>query len=391
MELPLKNKKKEIIAYTIVSKEDYKHLSQFKWYKSDKGYVTGYISKKKWQLHRYIMIVILGNELTPQNPIDHKNNNPLDNTRDNLRLVTVSENARNKKKKESTSSKYIGVSFKKDKNKWAVSICIDNKRLFATYNNEIHAAYQYNLWIDEYNLINVNKNEIEKPKNFVKWIAKEKNDINLPVGITNFDTKFRVRITINNIRKSIGLYDKLDDAKIALENAKIEKEKIEKETLLSIPKKFNENGQCIFKIKETEVIIDEEMYYDIIKYKWSISKYGYIRGNKNPRLSRYIMNYSGNDFVDHINNNKLDNRRENLRIVTVEQNNLNKSSAKGSLSKYVGVSFEKKRNKWFAQICHKGKTKFLGYFTNEIDAAKTRDIATKEYFGEYGKLNFTGI
>lgn len=85
MELPLKNKKGEIIAKTIVSEEDYNHLSKFKWYLSD-NYVLCSIKGKNWRLHRYIMIIILDNKITPQQPVDHINGNPLDNRRKNRRI-----------------------------------------------------------------------------------------------------------------------------------------------------------------------------------------------------------------------------------------------------------------------------------------------------------------
>ena len=71
--------------------------------------------------------------------------------------------------------------------------------------------------------------------------------------------------------------------------------------------------------------------------------------------------------VDHINNNKLDNRPENLQIVTQRVNNSKDSI---STSQYIGVSWEKSYNKWRAEIRINGRSKFLGRFTQEIDAAK---------------------
>lgn len=103
-------------------------------------------------------------------------------------------------------------------------------------------------------------------------------------------------------------------------------------------------------------------------------------------LHRFILNYNGKNFIDHINGNKLDNRKSNLRIVTPKQNSMNKSSAKNSSSKYIGVYYE--NNKWRARINVNGKNMHLGCFENEIDAAKARDVATKKHFCEYGKYNF---
>ena len=100
------------------------------------------------------------------------------------------------------------------------------------------------------------------------------------------------------------------------------------------------------------------------------------------------MNYTGKLFVDHINNNPLDNRKDNLRLVTQQQNNMNVSSREGSTSQYVGVYFRKDAKKWIAQITVERKRITIGRFVNEIDAAKARDIATLKYYGIYGKLNF---
>jgi len=69
--------------------------------------------------------------------------------------------------------------------------------------------------------------------------------------------------------------------------------------------------------------------------------------------------------VDHINNIPNDNRLENLQLIT---NRENLSKDKNGSSKYVGVRWDKERNKWASQICINGKQKFLGRFKEEIDA-----------------------
>jgi hypothetical protein len=101
------------------------------------------------------------------------------------------------------------------------------------------------------------------------------------------------------------------------------------------------------------------------------------------------MNYTGEDYVDHINGNPLDNRKCNLRIVTVQENGMNKASYKNSSSKYIGVSRDKSRNKWIVSISIDGKNIHLGRFNDEEEAAKMRDVATKMYFKEHGRLNFS--
>lgn len=387
MEIPLKNKNGEIIAKTIVSQEDFHHLSQFKFYLNN-NYVRFEINNKSWRLHRYIMSELLGNKLTSNDLIDHINNNTLDNTKENLRIVNHSENARNREKKQNTTSQYFNVS-KKDK-WWRVSIRINNKYISAYYINEIHAAYQYNLWVKQFNLKTTKLNNIQEPNDFIPWVKRNKKDSDLPIGIVRYnDNKFMVKINKNKKQEVIGIYDNLEEAILVRKN---EEEKLLESNinkLYSNPRCYNKNGDCIFKINEFEIIIDEDIYYDIIKYTWRITTNGYIQGyidGKIYKLHRYIMNYSGENYVDHISGNKLDNRKSNLRIATPHQNSMNKISNINSSSEYLGVS--KQENIFVSRIKINGKTKRLGNFDNEIDAAKARDIASKKYFGEFAKLNF---
>jgi hypothetical protein len=204
------------------------------------------------------------------------------------------------------------------------------------------------------------------------------------------NNKFEVKICVNYKRIYIGVYNTLEEAIENRDNAIENKNKEIQDKLLNMPILYNKDNQSIFKIKKIDIIIDEDLYYDIIKYKWCKNKNDIrtLINNKQIALSRYIMNYKGENYVDHINNNPLDNRKCNLRIVTPEQNNMNKSSHKNSSSKYIGVYWHKQNKKWQTSITFKGNTVHLGTFEDEIEAAKARDIATLKYFGEHGNLNF---
>ena len=106
----------------------------------------------------------------------------------------------------------------------------------------------------------------------------------------------------------------------------------------------------------------------------------YIRitiNKKHYALHRLIYKYhnedfdltdiSKNNFVDHININALDNRIENLRILTASQNSRNRNKFKNCIgSKYIGV--RKRYNKWIAEISIDGKYKNLGQFETEEEA-----------------------
>ena len=92
--------------------------------------------------------------------------------------------------------------------------------------------------------------------------------------------------------------------------------------------------------------------------------------------------------VDHINGNRLDNRKENLRLVTPQQNNMNRKPLKNSTSKYKGVFWDKNRNKWLVLIMIGDKSRYLGRYQDEREAALAYDKAAKKLFGEYAHLNF---
>lgn len=79
--------------------------------------------------------------------------------------------------------------------------------------------------------------------------------------------------------------------------------------------------------------------------------------------------------IDHINGNGLDNRIENLRDITRGENNKNIKLSKRNKSGFVGVSFDKAKGKYKAEIGLKGKTKFIGYFSDFTQACEARKKA----------------
>ena len=144
--------------------------------------------------------------------------------------------------------------------------------------------------------------------------------------------------------------------------------------------------------KGEEFYFDLEDYDKIKDYQWT-TKNGYFEAMTwNPsdssqhklRLHRLIMGVEDvKDFscqVDHINHNKADNRKENLRIVNNTQNSWNKSVWREDGSK-IGVRLE--RGKWLTSITVDGKMVRLGVYDNYDDAVKARIDAEKKYWGKY--------
>ena len=114
-----------------------------------------------------------------------------------------------------------------------------------------------------------------------------------------------------------------------------------------------------------------------------------LKDNRRRHMSmhRFVTGASGGRrvVVDHINGNGLDNRRENLRICTNQQNQGNAKARRGS-SQFKGVS--RKGNRWIAYIQFNRKFRSLGSFESEHDAALAYDAAALECFGEFAALNF---
>lgn len=105
-----------------------------------------------------------------------------------------------------------------------------------------------------------------------------------------------------------------------------------------------------------------------------------------PRLVyREVIGAKEGECVDHINRNRLDNRKENLRIATRKENARNR--------RYKGYNWMKREKKWRAQIKVDGVKIHLGYFTDESEAGKAYIEAHVKYFGEfspYFKRELTG-
>lgn len=136
--------------------------------------------------------------------------------------------------------------------------------------------------------------------------------------------------------------------------------------------------------------VDDEDYQWLNQWKWHCESLGYavrrytLNDYKIVRMHRLIMNTPKGMECDHINGNKLDNRKVNLRNCSHQENARNQHKYKVRSSKYKGVSQCIREGKWQVYVGRQ----FIGYFENERWAAMAYDINAKALFGEFAHTNF---
>lgn len=144
-------------------------------------------------------------------------------------------------------------------------------------------------------------------------------------------------------------------------------------------------------------IVDEADYEWLTEWHWGITpppgnrvfRSMWDKDLKKHRIqymARAIMQPPEGMWVDHINADRLDNRRCNLRIATPTQNAHNKSISKANKSGYKGVCFNKANGKWRAQLRVNGVMKYLGDFDRIEDAAAAYATASRDLHGEFHRL-----
>jgi hypothetical protein len=146
------------------------------------------------------------------------------------------------------------------------------------------------------------------------------------------------------------------------------------------------------KIKLTRnkfALVDDADYEWLNQWKWQCGNNGYAsrrdwlegrRKGKNILMHILINSTPQGMDTDHINHNKLDNQRKNLRSLTHQQNAFNIKVIKNTKSRHKGISWNKETKKWMAHITLNYKFIFLGRFSELRDAIFARKEAEKIYF-----------
>ena len=301
------------------------------WNIGKNGYVKGFVKSlnKHMSLHRVLM-----NCYNRHIFIDHIDHNPLNNTRSNIRYSNALHNANNKKIYKNNKTGYAGINYNKQNNKWMARIGYNHQDYFLGYYTD--------------------KNDAILIRQEAEMYIKTTSDIYKK---------------LSSICK--GIYT----------GRKCKKECVYKH----YRKKFNniithETFLEIIISKKKSILIDKEDMFLLDMSYWNINPQGYAYGKYNKKtilMHRHIMNAPYNKIVDHINHNKIDNRKCNLRLVTPKENSKNRTLSPKNKAGYTGV-FQFK-NKWKARIVSDYKSYWLGTFDNKEDAIKARKEAEQKY------------
>ena len=207
----------------------------------------------------------------------------------------------------------------------------------------------------------------------------------LPKGVYKSGRKYRARGAHANRIQHIGTFEKVEEAERAYLTW-------EEKVRGKLPESWLEEtlSRGILLDQEDQGLLEDQL--------WSIGRDGYAwRNGKSEGRGRILLHkeiLNTEKQVDHINRNRLDNRRRNLREAEPSQQQQNcyreRYAGRKTSSPYKGVYWYKAYEKWHASITlpNSGrKRRFLGYFDNEREAALAYDRAARELFGGFAKTN----
>lgn len=156
----------------------------------------------------------------------------------------------------------------------------------------------------------------------------------------------------------------------------------------------------IFTLKGEKIFVDDEDYERLRIYSWHISTRGYAmrfpyeNGHRiGIMMHRFILGIDRGDhrIIDHVNGNKIDNRRCNLRICTKAQNGYNQKAQRTNTTGYKGVMRHKQTGRYIAQIGHEGKKIHLGSFSTAAEAYAAFCEAAQQLHGEFANFGCPAI
>lgn len=136
-------------------------------------------------------------------------------------------------------------------------------------------------------------------------------------------------------------------------------------------------------------LVDDDIFEKYGHLKWHMNT-GYAKRTELGKallLHRLILKAKKGECVDHIDRNKLNNQRNNLRLCSKGQNLMNKKPGVNNISGLKGVRWNKYDNRWTVQISIKSRNRYIGNFKDKDEAKKAYNKAARKHFGKFAYLN----
>lgn len=394
----------------LIDSADFEEFSKVKW-----TLWSGYaVHPKVGRMHR-LVIGARPDGIPEDYVVDHIDRNKRNNRRANLRWVSTSFNTWNIIVKSSKRSQFKGVTWDKAGNCWSTSFC---KRQQGRYRDEREAALavakaaikKWPKWAPTSDLligpglltweeILVIQDELASD---TTWDGPAKRK-ELPQGVSVVRLAKGLRYRARYKNKTIGMYLTVAEAVKAYTTHVQHLRDAKWGAHLKLPVTRDEEGRAVINLtgnvgKGQRAVVDEEYWHGLtFETAWN-SKY--VCGSHYPRSTNQVLHalvfrLANPDVatgvinsIDHKNGDTLDNRAANLRVATSSVQGHNKRKRAGCTSQYFGVSLDPKSRKWRAIVTHKKKSRNLGFYAVEEDAARAYDRGATETYGEHAQLNF---
>jgi hypothetical protein len=430
-EIPL-NDTKGVVGYVKVSPEDYDWLMKYSWHKRPTRKLfyahttpnelndTGVKVKKHYDMHVLVKEKASGHKTPDGYIVDHIDRDTCNNTRENLRYLTQSENLSNAVIGTARkTSQYKGVQAKDGK--WQAKST--TSKSLGVFENEKDAATAFDMWVllsgSKSPTNNLIKKEDIPPEITADSLLKTKIKKNpdLPSGITKLSTGlYRVDKVVNGERRQVSfqaLEDALQRLNIYEQNIKDFNEEQKRLHFLK-PIIYNGKHEAVIQVTNKkdeifELIVDEDKWHELSQYAIHRAADGDFMTSINAkavRIANYILPPANDgDVITIKNGNKNDMRRDNLISTTMSVVNHRKgyntktrstissatpldevvSTPSESTNHYVGVY--KKSGSWTSMVSYNGQCHYAGSFDSDAKAALAYNIKIKELYGDIGKLN----
>jgi hypothetical protein len=139
------------------------------------------------------------------------------------------------------------------------------------------------------------------------------------------------------------------------------------------------------------VMVDDEDFNYLDALNWQVDNQNVVsthtKINGERLIHRIILKPPKGVEIDHIDGNRLNNQKSNLRFATSSQNKINRGARKDNKSGYKGVSWHKQRKCWTVRLTINGKYKHLGLYKDIKKAAQVYNQNALKHYGEYAWLN----